>query len=125
MKSTSRVAILCSAAALAVIGIPLREEIHVELVRSVATLASMRIKLLKGELGQCSGAGTEMTTDGRGTALSSRWERRNIVDLIFAPVEARDYDAYTGRWTARDPILFRGGQAKPRHVLGTLLNHFR
>lgn len=24
---------------------------------------------------------------------------------------ARDYDAYTGRWTARDPILFAGGQA--------------
>ena len=24
---------------------------------------------------------------------------------------ARDYDAYTGRWTARDPILFAGGQS--------------
>jgi len=24
---------------------------------------------------------------------------------------ARDYDAYTGRWTARDPALFGGGQA--------------
>jgi RHS repeat-associated protein len=24
---------------------------------------------------------------------------------------ARDYDAFTGRWTARDPILFAGGQA--------------
>jgi RHS repeat-associated protein len=24
---------------------------------------------------------------------------------------ARDYDAVTGRWTARDPILFGGGQA--------------
>jgi len=24
---------------------------------------------------------------------------------------ARDYDAYTGRWTAKDPILFRGAQA--------------
>lgn len=24
---------------------------------------------------------------------------------------ARDYDPYTGRWTARDPILFAGGQA--------------
>jgi RHS repeat-associated protein len=24
---------------------------------------------------------------------------------------ARDYDAYTGRWTAKDPIGFRGGQA--------------
>jgi RHS repeat-associated protein len=24
---------------------------------------------------------------------------------------ARDYDAETGRWTARDPILFAGGQA--------------
>jgi RHS repeat-associated protein len=22
---------------------------------------------------------------------------------------ARDYDAYTGRWTARDPALFGGG----------------
>lgn len=26
-------------------------------------------------------------------------------------VRARDYDAYAGRWTARDPILFAGGQA--------------
>ena len=24
---------------------------------------------------------------------------------------ARDYDAFTGRWTARDPILFEGGQS--------------
>jgi RHS repeat-associated protein len=24
---------------------------------------------------------------------------------------ARDYDAYAGRWTAKDPILFAGGQA--------------
>jgi uncharacterized protein RhaS with RHS repeats len=24
---------------------------------------------------------------------------------------ARDYDPYTGRWTARDPILFAGGQS--------------
>jgi RHS repeat-associated protein len=24
---------------------------------------------------------------------------------------ARDYDAYTGRWTAKDPIMFDGGQA--------------
>jgi RHS repeat-associated protein len=24
---------------------------------------------------------------------------------------ARDYDAVTGRWTAKDPILFRGGSA--------------
>jgi RHS repeat-associated protein len=23
---------------------------------------------------------------------------------------ARDYDAYSGRWTAKDPILFDGGQ---------------
>ena len=26
--------------------------------------------------------------------------------------DGRDYDAETGRWTARDPILFGGGQAK-------------
>jgi RHS repeat-associated protein len=32
---------------------------------------------------------------------------------------ARDYDAETGRWTAKDPILFEGGQA---NLYGYVLN---
>jgi len=31
---------------------------------------------------------------------------------------ARDYDAYTGRWTARDPILFEGGQGNLYQYVG-------
>ena len=31
--------------------------------------------------------------------------------LPYARFGARDYDPVTGRWTARDPILFGGGQA--------------
>lgn len=32
------------------------------------------------------------------------------VDTGFVRFGARDYDAGSGRWTAKDPILFRGGQ---------------
>jgi RHS repeat-associated protein len=38
---------------------------------------------------------------------------------------ARDYDAETGRWTNRDPILFAGGQANLyTYVLGDPVNSF-
>ena len=38
---------------------------------------------------------------------------------------ARDYDAYAGRWTARGPILFRGGQANLyAYVAGDPVNEF-
>jgi RHS repeat-associated protein len=37
---------------------------------------------------------------------------------------ARDYDAITGRWTAKDPILFAGGQANLyAYVNGDPVNH--
>jgi RHS repeat-associated protein len=32
---------------------------------------------------------------------------------------ARDYDPYTGRWTARDPILFAGGQSNLYAYVGS------
>jgi RHS repeat-associated protein len=32
---------------------------------------------------------------------------------------ARDYDAYTGRWTAKDPILFGGGLANLHSYVGS------
>jgi RHS repeat-associated protein len=36
---------------------------------------------------------------------------------------ARDYDSYTGRWTTKDPILFRGGQSNLyEYVLGDPVN---
>jgi RHS repeat-associated protein len=35
------------------------------------------------------------------------WDR----DTGLVRYGARDYDAYSGRWTARDPILFGGGQS--------------
>jgi RHS repeat-associated protein len=31
---------------------------------------------------------------------------------------ARDYDAFAGRWTARDPVLFRGGSANLYEYVG-------
>jgi RHS repeat-associated protein len=37
---------------------------------------------------------------------------------------ARDYDAYTGRWTSKDPILFRGGDANLyRYANGDPINY--
>lgn len=40
--------------------------------------------------------------------LSSRYDGRIRSRVRFG---ARDYDAETGRWTARDPILFEGGDS--------------
>jgi RHS repeat-associated protein len=37
-----------------------------------------------------------------------RYDARSRSRVCFG---ARDYDPHTGRWTARDPILFRGAQA--------------
>ena len=39
-------------------------------------------------------------------------------DTQWARFGARDYDAYTGRWTAMDPILFEGGQGNLYQYVG-------
>jgi RHS repeat-associated protein len=44
-------------------------------------------------------------------------------DTGFVRFGARDYDAVTGRWTAKDPILFRGGDTNLyRYAAGDPIN---
>jgi RHS repeat-associated protein len=44
------------------------------------------------------------------------------VDTGLTRFGARDYDAFTGRWTSKDPIRFAGGDANLYgYVLGWLL----
>jgi len=47
-------------------------------------------------------------------------KRLCVYECVWSRVRygARDYDAVTGRWTARDPILFEGGQGNLYQYVG-------